>query len=77
MSRFKHTLLVSLEWRLIAFFITNIFLWVTTGSFWTATGLAFALQLILFVSYTVWHFFRCELHWGVKLDHPEHETIHS
>lgn len=61
MSKFAHTLLISLEWRIIAFVITNIFLWITTGSFWTATGWAFILQVILFVAYTAWHFFRCEL----------------
>jgi hypothetical protein len=53
---------VSLEWRFFAFVITNIFLWVTTGEFWKAAGLALALQIILFVAYVIWHFFRNELH---------------
>ena len=60
--RIIHSLLVSLEWRFFAFIITNIFFWVTTGEFWKAAGLALALQLILFVSYVVWHLFRNEMH---------------
>lgn len=57
-----HSLYTSLEWRFFAFVITNLFLWVTTGSFWTATGLALLLQIILFISYTFWYLWRCELH---------------
>lgn len=60
-EKILHSLLVSLEWRVYALIITNIFLWVTTGSFWVATGLAFLLQAILFVAYTVWFFLRHEL----------------
>ena len=59
--RIIHSLLVSLEWRFFAFIITNIFFWVTTGEFWKAAGLALALQLILFVSYVLWHLFRNEM----------------
>ncbi len=64
-KRFVRSLLASLEWRLFAFIITNIFFWVTTGHFWKAAGLALILQLILFTAYVVWHFFRAEL--GVSL----------
>lgn len=60
-EKMLHTLLVSLEWRLVAFVITNLFLWVTTGQFWKAAGLAFLLQIILFVCYLAWHFVRVEL----------------
>lgn len=54
--------MVSIEWRVIAFFVTEIFLWTTTGHFWQATVLTFILQLILFFVYTFWYFFRHELH---------------
>lgn len=60
-EKFMHTLLVSLEWRVIALVITNIFFWITTRHFWTAAGLALLLQFILFVSYLIWHFVRVEL----------------
>lgn len=56
------SLVVSIEWRIFAFIITNIFLWITTGEFWTAAGLALALQAILFVAYVIWHYFRNEMH---------------
>lgn len=58
---FFRSLKVSIEWRIIAFFITNMFLWASTGEFWKATGLAFILQIILFTTYVFWHFFRQEL----------------
>ena len=61
-TKIAHSFLVSLEWRIIAFFITEVFLWATTGHFWQATVLALLLQLILFVAYTFWYFFRQELH---------------
>lgn len=60
-EKILHSLLVSLEWRIIAFFITNIFFWFNTGSFWVATGLAFLLQTILFIAYTLWFFLRHEI----------------
>jgi len=60
-NKIVHSFMVSIEWRLIAFFITEVFLWATTGHFWKATVLAFALQVILFFSYTIWYFFRQEL----------------
>lgn len=64
-----HSLFASLEWRVIAFIITNIFFWITTDSFWTATGLALILQSILFIAHTTWFFLRHELglhgFWGV------------
>lgn len=61
-NKIVNSFLVSLEWRIIAFFITEMFLWATTGHFWKATGLALMLQAILFVTYTFWYFFRHELH---------------
>lgn len=60
-EKIVHSFLVSLEWRAIAFFITGTFLWITTGHFWTATGMALALQVILFFAYVLWYFFRHEL----------------
>jgi hypothetical protein len=60
-EKMLHTFLVSLEWRLIALVITNIFFWITTKQFWTAAGLALLLQVILFACYLVWHFVRVEL----------------
>lgn len=59
--RIIHSLLVSLEWRFFAFVITNIFFWFTTGQFWKAAGLALSLQIILFVTYVIWHLFRNEM----------------
>jgi hypothetical protein len=61
-GRVMRSVMVSLEWRVFAFIITNIFLWITTGEFWTAAGLALTLQIILFVAYVIWHFLRNELH---------------
>lgn len=60
-EKMLHTFLVSLEWRVIALVVTNIFFWLTTGSFWAAAGLALLLQVILFACYLVWHFVRVEL----------------
>lgn len=59
-EKFLHSLYASLEWRLVAYVITNAFLWLTTGSFWKAAGLALILQAILFVAYTLWYFVRHE-----------------
>ncbi|HCM43610.1 TPA: hypothetical protein DIS55_01500 [Candidatus Kaiserbacteria bacterium] len=60
-NRVVRSFLVSLEWRAIAFVITNVFFWITTGHFWKAAGLALLLQLILFVAYLIWHLCRNEL----------------
>ena len=49
---------VSLEWRAVAFVITNLFFWATTGHFWQATILALELQLILLVVHFGWFFLR-------------------
>lgn len=49
---------VSIEWRLIAFLITEVFFWASTGQFWQATVMALTLQLILFVAHFGWFFFR-------------------
>ncbi len=71
-QKFLHALYASLEWRAIAFVITNIFFWFTTESWWQATGLALLLQGILFVVYTLWHFARFEEGFAllVKKDAP-------
>ena len=61
-TKFLDSFYASLEWRFFAFIITNIFFWVTTESFWHATGLALLLQVILFVFHTLWFFWRRELH---------------
>jgi hypothetical protein len=61
-EKIVHSFIVALEWRIFAFVITNLFLWITTGSFWTAAGLALILQVILFFAYTLWYFWRQELH---------------
>ncbi|RJR14473.1 hypothetical protein C4585_00010 [Candidatus Parcubacteria bacterium] len=63
------SLLISLEWRIIAYVITNLFLWVTTGEFWKAAGLALVLQVILFFAFLIWHLFRVELRVSLKT-HP-------
>ncbi len=59
-EKLLHSLYASLEWRVIALVITNLFFWATTHSFWKATGLAFLLQAILWVAYLIWHFIRQE-----------------
>lgn len=55
-----NSLMVSIEWRVIAFLITNVFLWFVTGHFAQATALALGLHLILFFAHFVWHFIRRE-----------------
>jgi hypothetical protein len=61
-QRLMKSLKVSIEWRVIAFIITNLFLWATTGSLWQATLLALSLQGILFVTHFIWYFVR-ETEW--------------
>ena len=55
-----HSFYASLEWRAIAFVVTNLFFWVQTGSLAKATGLALLLQIILFTIQILWHFVRYE-----------------
>ncbi len=55
-----HSILFSLEWRAIAFVITNLFFWFTTEEFWKATAMALTLQAILFIAHVVWFYFREE-----------------
>lgn len=57
-ARVLHSVLVTLEWRLLAFAITNLFLWATTGELWQATVMALGLHGILLVVHFVWYFFR-------------------
>lgn len=59
-QKLLHSLYVSLEWRAIAFVVTNLFLWATTGDFWHATALALILQAVLFVVHFGWYFLRQE-----------------
>ena len=55
-----HSFYASLEWRAIAFVITNLFFLVQTGSLVKATGLALLLQIALFAAQILWHFVRHE-----------------
>ena len=48
----------SLEWRLYAFFITSIFLWIMTGHLAESTLQALGLQIILFIGHLTWYYFR-------------------
>lgn len=57
---------ISLEWRLIAFVITYLFLLATTGEFWQATWSSFVLQFLLFVAHMMWVFIRHPLTSGFK-----------
>lgn len=57
-QRLMKSLMVSVEWRIIAFIITNLFLWAVTGAFWQATIMAFGLQLLLFFVHFGWYFLR-------------------
>ena len=57
-QRLLKALEVSLEWRIIAFVITELFLWATTGELWHATMLAVGLQAVLFIAYFGWYFVR-------------------
>jgi len=59
-QRLMKSLMVSIEWRVIAYIITNLFFWFITGTFWQATILALWLQLILFVAHFAWYFLREE-----------------
>lgn len=66
----------SIEWRLIALVITNIFFWITTESFWQATGLALLLQSVLLVAHMLWYFWRRELHMPFFPHFRHHENHH-
>ncbi len=57
-QRLMKSLTVSLEWRVFAFIITELFFWATTGHLWQATILAIELQLILLVAHFGWYFVR-------------------
>jgi hypothetical protein len=57
-QRLLHSATMSLEWRVIAFIITEIFFLMTTGEIWQATILALELQLILLVAHFAWFFVR-------------------
>jgi len=59
-EKILHSVYASLEWRAIAFVITNLFFWLTTNSFWKAAGLALGLQIVLFLVQILWHFVRYE-----------------
>lgn len=57
-ERLLKTAAVSVEWRIIAFIVTELFFWYTTGELWQATLYAIALQLILFLVHFGWYFLR-------------------
>jgi hypothetical protein len=57
-ERLMKSLAVSVEWRIIAFLITNIFLWLVTGEFWQSTVMALGLQAVLFFAHFGWYFIR-------------------
>ncbi len=59
-QRLLHSLYASVEWRIVAFLITNAFLWLATGEFVRSTLLAIELHLILLVAHFVWFFLRQE-----------------
>ncbi|XKT74590.1 MAG: hypothetical protein ACJKTH_00640 [Patescibacteria group bacterium UBA2163] len=60
-NKILHSFYASLEWRIIAFVITNIFLWINTGSLLTATGLSLMLHAILLIAHMLWFFLRHEI----------------
>jgi len=57
-QRLLHSALASLEWRAIAFVVTNAFFWATTGNFWHATILALELHLVLLIVHFAWFYVR-------------------
>ena len=57
-QRLLQSAAASLEYRAIAFVITNAFFWITTGDFWQATILALELQLILLIAHFAWFYVR-------------------
>jgi hypothetical protein len=57
-QRVVKSLLASLEWRVIAFVITEAFFIMTTGHIWQATILALSLQAILLVGHFAWFYVR-------------------
>ena len=57
-KRIWESIMFSLEWRMYAFVITSVFLWVTTGHLVTAAAQAFGLQVVLFIGQTLWYYFR-------------------
>jgi hypothetical protein len=57
-QRIVHSVMASLEWRVIAFAITEVFFLMTTGGFWQATLMALGLQAILFFAHFAWFFAR-------------------
>lgn len=59
-KRLLHSVLLSLEWRAIAFVITNAFLYMMTGAFWESTIVALELQIILLFAHGLWFFLRNE-----------------
>lgn len=61
-QRLLHSLYVSIEWRIVAFLITNAFLYLATGKFFESTMMALGLQAILFLAHFIWYFARQEPH---------------
>ncbi len=50
--------LFSLEWRVYAFIITTLYLWITTGYLAFAALQALGLQVLLLIGHTLWYYFR-------------------
>lgn len=50
----------SLEWRLWAFVITTLFLWVATGELGFAAAQAVGLHIALFLAHSLWYYARAE-----------------
>ena len=57
-ERLLKSVAVSLEYRVFAFVVTELFLWATTGQFWQATILAFELQILLLIAHFSWYYIR-------------------
>ena len=53
-----YSLTASIEWRVVAFLLTGLFLWASGGRFWQAAQTALGLHLILFAGHTTWLYFR-------------------
>lgn len=65
-KRLLHSILLSLEWRVIAFVITGLFLFAVTGELWQATLLSFGVHVFLLVGHSIWLVVREEhIHAGI------------
>jgi hypothetical protein len=53
-KRLLRSFLFSIEWRIIAFVITGVFLWVVTGELFQATMLSLGVHALLLVGHSIW-----------------------